>query len=66
MMMSGQYTVGELAAACDIASPVASNHLRLMERTGLLNNRRDGKNIYYQIADVHLSPILTCVESWFG
>ena len=66
MINIGQHTVGELAAACQIASPVASNHLRLMERTGLLVSRREGKNIYYQIADSHLSPILACLESRFG
>lgn len=66
MINSGQHTVGELAAACGIASPVASNHLRLMERVGMLQARRDGKNIYYQIADTQLSPIIACVENRFG
>ncbi len=66
LISSGPHTVGELATACQIASPVASNHLRLMERTGLLSSRRDGKNIYYQISDNYITPILACLESRFG
>lgn len=66
MINVGQHTVGELAAACGIASPVASNHLRLMERVGMLHSRRDGKNIYYQISDLQLSPIIACIENRFG
>jgi DNA-binding transcriptional ArsR family regulator len=66
LISSGPHTVGELAVACQIASPVASNHLRLMERTGLLSSRRDGKNIYYQISDNYITPILACLESRFG
>ncbi len=62
----GRHTVGDLANECGIASPVASNHLRLMERSGLLTSQRDGKCIFYQIADPYLSPILACLESRFG
>ncbi len=66
MIQAGQYTVGELAEACEIASPVASNHLRLLERIGLLTSRRDGKKIYYQLQEPFLSPILACLESRFS
>ena len=66
LMSGGRPSVGELAAACGIASPVASNHLRLMERSGLLQSRREGRHIYYQIAEPHFAPILACLESRFS
>lgn len=66
LISSGEHTVGDLALACQIAGPVASNHLRLMERTGILTSQRAGKNIYYKIADNFITPILACLESRFG
>ncbi|MEO2021192.1 MAG: metalloregulator ArsR/SmtB family transcription factor, partial [Pirellulaceae bacterium] len=41
MLLSGRYTVGELAEACEIPSHMASEHLRLMQRCGLLGSDKD-------------------------
>jgi DNA-binding transcriptional ArsR family regulator len=66
MLLRGRYTVGELAEACDIPSHMASEHLRLMQRCGLLTAEKDGRKAYYQIAEPHLANILACVEARFG
>ncbi len=66
MLLQGPFTVGELAAACDIPSHMASEHLRLMQRSGFLAPRREGKFVYYEIAEPHLANILRCVEARFG
>lgn len=66
MMLMGQPTVGELAEACDIASPMASEHLRLMQRCGLLKAEKNGRFVYYSIAEPHLVSIMSCIESRFG
>ncbi|MBI1829899.1 MAG: winged helix-turn-helix transcriptional regulator [Planctomycetes bacterium] len=66
MLLSGQYTVGELADACDIPSHMASEHLRLMQRCGFLKSEKDGRKTYYAVAEPHLADILACVESRFG
>jgi len=66
MLLQGQYTVGELAEACGIPSHMASEHLRLMQRCGLLSPKKDGRKAYYQIAEPHLANIMTCVEERFG
>ena len=66
MLLRGQYTVGELAEACDIPSNMASEHLRLMQRCGLLTAEKDGRKAYYQIAEPHLANIMACVEARFG
>ena len=39
LMLQGEHTVGELAESCGIASHVASEHLMLMRRCGLLRKR---------------------------
>jgi DNA-binding transcriptional ArsR family regulator len=66
MLLRGRYTVGELAEACGIASHMASEHLRLMQRSGLLTAEKDGRKAYYQIAEPHLVNIMACVEARFG
>lgn len=66
MLLQGDYTVGELAEACGVPSPMASEHLRLMQRCGFLKSEKVGRCVYYQVAEPHLGKILQCVESRFG
>lgn len=66
MLLHDRYTVGELAEACGIASHMASEHLRLMQRCGFLAAEREGRCVYYTVAEPHLSKILGCVEARFG
>lgn len=66
MLLRGRYTVGELAEACEIPSHMASEHLRLMQRCGLLAAEKDRRFVFYQIAEPHLADIMTCVEARFG
>ena len=66
MLLRGRYTVGELAEACEIPSHMASEHLRLMQRCQLLSSQRDGRCIYYSIAEPHLASIMSCIETRFG
>ena len=66
MLIQGKFTVGELAEACSIPSHMASEHLRLMQRCGFLSSERDGRKIYYKIAEPHLEKLMVCVEAKFG
>ena len=66
MLLSDEYSVGELAQACDIPSHMASEHLGKMRDRGLLNAERRGRSIYYCIAEEGLSGIMQCIEKRFG
>ena len=66
MMLAGRYTVGELAEACEIQPHMASEHLRLMQRCGLLAAERDGRRTYYDVAEPHLASVMQCIEKRFG
>ena len=66
MLLRGRYTVGELAGACEIPSHMASEHLRLMQRCGFLNVEKDGRCVYYTVAEPHLASIMSCIEARFG
>lgn len=66
LLLQGQYTVGELAEACQIPSHMASEHLRLMQRCGFLKAEKQGRFVYYSVAEPHLANIMSCIESRFG
>jgi len=66
MLLGGRYTVGELAESCGIPSHMASEHLRLMHRCGFLNVEKEGRCVYYTIAEPHLASIMACIEARFG
>jgi DNA-binding IclR family transcriptional regulator len=66
MLLGGRYTVGELAEACEIPSHMASEHLRLMQRCGFLDMEKEGRCVYYTIAEPHLASIMACIEARFG
>lgn len=65
LLLHGRYTVGELAKDCGVPDNVASEHLRLMQRCGFFTSQREGRRVYYQVAEPHLQNIMNCVESRF-
>jgi DNA-binding transcriptional ArsR family regulator len=66
MLLQGEYTVSELAEACDLPTPMASEHLRLMQRSGFLTSEKEGRKVYYHVSEPHLESILNCIEKRFG
>jgi DNA-binding transcriptional ArsR family regulator len=65
MLLAADYTVGELAEACELPPAMASEHLRLMLRCGFLTSEKDGRKVFYRIAEPHLKDIMRCIESRF-
>lgn len=66
LLLESRYTVGELADACEITSPMASEHLRLMQRCGFLEAKKEGRFVYYHVVEPHLENLIACVEGRFG
>jgi len=65
LLLRGRYTVGELAEDCRIPDNVASENLRLMQRCGFLASEREGRRVYYRVAEPHLKDLMNCVEGRF-
>ena len=65
MLLAGNYTVGELAAACELPTAMASEHLRLMQRCGFLTSEKDGRKVFYRVIEPHLQNIMQCIEARF-
>ena len=66
LLESNRWTVGELAEACSIRSHVASEHLRLMQRCGMLSVEKEGQKSYYQICESQVHAILACMREKFS
>ncbi len=67
LLLSGkQYSVNDIAGACELSQPATSDHLRLMQRCGFLSSQRDGRTVYYEIAEPHLQDIMSCIQNRFG
>jgi hypothetical protein len=45
---------------------MASEHLRLMQRCGFLSSAKEGRKVFYRVAEPHLKDILACIEARFG
>lgn len=67
LLLGGErWSVNELAKKCKLAQPTMSDHLRLMQRCGFLTSQREGRTVYYEIAEPHLQDIMKCIQKRFG
>jgi len=48
----------EITAALDLTQPTTSHHLGILERVGLIAARRDGKWVFYRIANPKVRSLL--------
>ena len=46
--------VCEVMVALDLTQPTASHHLRILENVGLVKDRKEGKWVFYSIANPEL------------
>lgn len=57
-LSQGELCVSELEQALDIRQPTLSQQLGVLRNEGVVSTRRQGKNIYYSVADPALLEIL--------
>ena len=57
-LSQGEMCVSELEALLEIRQPTLSQQLGVLRTEGVVNTRRQGKNIFYSIADPRLLDIL--------
>ncbi len=54
VLIEREENVGSLASLVGISESAISHHLRSLRQLGLVQTRRDGKEIYYRVDDDHL------------
>lgn len=61
----GEKRVGELEEILGIVQPTLSQQLTVLRDEELVNTRRDGKNIYYQIASPQALAVMNVLFDQF-
>ena len=64
-LAEGECNVGELEEALGILQPTLSQQLAVLRTEGLVSTRREGKNIYYQIASVPALALMQVLYTQF-
>ena len=58
VLLETEMCVCDIAQTLDMTQSAISHQLRVLKQMDLVKNRRDGKTIYYSLADNHISSIL--------
>lgn len=61
-LLDTEVRVGDLATMIGVSESVISQHLRILRHLRLVRSRRDGKMIYYALADDHIRSLLTICQ----
>jgi DNA-binding transcriptional ArsR family regulator len=54
LLLVREMCVCEVMAALNLTQPTASHHLRILQNVGLARDRKDGKWVFYGVADSSL------------
>lgn len=57
-LSQGEMCVSDLESVLGIRQPTLSQQLSVLRSEGVVNTRREGKNIYYSVADTAMLEIL--------
>jgi ArsR family transcriptional regulator len=60
-LSQGEMCVGDLEEALDIHQPTLSQQLGVLRNQGVIAPRREGKNVFYSVADPALLQVLALV-----
>ncbi|GAB6877072.1 ArsR/SmtB family transcription factor [Thermaerobacter litoralis] len=66
LLAVAELCVCDLAAALDLSLPAVSHHLRLLKTMHLVKYRREGKNVYYSLADEHVLRLIQVAQEHYA
>ena len=59
VLLSTEMCVYDIAMVLGMSQSAISHQLRVLKQLDLVKNRRDGKTIFYSLADAHIVTILS-------
>lgn len=59
VLMCSEMCVCDLAQVLNMTQSAISHQLRTLKQMNLVRNRRDGKTVFYSLADSHIKTILS-------
>lgn len=58
LLFAEEHCVGDIAADVGVSQSAISHQLKLLKQMRLVRSRREGKTIYYGLADEHVKTII--------
>ena len=59
VLQKSEMCVCDLAEILGVTQSAVSHQLRMLKQMKLVKNRRDGKTVYYSLADEHIQSIIS-------
>jgi ArsR family transcriptional regulator len=59
LLFNGERSVGDLANHLDVSQSAVSHQLRILRSLDIVRYRKDGREVYYHIADDHVREVLS-------
>ncbi|EKP95089.1 ArsR/SmtB family transcription factor [Thermaerobacter subterraneus] len=66
LLSLSELCVCDLAAVLDLSLPAVSHHLRLLKAMRLVTSRREGRNVYYSLADGHVLRLIQVAQEHYA
>jgi ArsR family transcriptional regulator, lead/cadmium/zinc/bismuth-responsive transcriptional repressor len=57
---AGELCVCDIAVVVEMSESAVSHQLRLLREVNLVTPRKEGRQVFYQLSDAHVSSILNC------
>ncbi len=64
-LSQGELSVGELEKLLGVRQPTLSQQLTVLRESGLVSTRRDGKNIFYSVANQQAVAVMAVLYQQF-
>ena len=65
-LVEGEYSVSELEEKVDVHQPHLSQHLTVLRGSGIVETRRDGKQIFYCLTEEKAAQLVAALYDIFG
>ncbi len=62
-LREGEMCVSDLTEILDVSQPVASQHLAVLRKLGVLIMRREGQHVFYSLSDPNISGACDMIRS---
>ena len=66
LLSAGELCVCDLSELLSMSLPAISHHLRLLKLLRLVSYRRDGRQVFYTLADQHVAELIKVAREHFA
>ena len=63
LLKQGSITAGQIGEHCDTSGATVSHHLTILRQAGLIEDRKSGKYIYYELNTTVFQEVLSWIQT---